>query len=169
MFLQLQLTILSLVQSCKEQNFSQYIECLKALALWFFSLNRTNYRTWLPVHIKYMTDLSKNSPDVLEAFLNGLSPVRKPLKRFSCIPLDQVHKQENIKVKGVAGATRILQEESALRRWMIAGPKCTKDIEDFEELFDFGYEDLNKYHHEESVTTQMKFKSDMRKLSEYWD
>ena len=72
-------------------------------------------------------------------------------------------------MKGVAGATRILQEESALRRWMIAGFECTKDIEDFEELFDFGYEDLNEYHHEESVTTQMKFKSDVQKLSGYWD
>ena len=51
---------------------------------------------------------------------------------------------------------------------MIAGSECAKDIEDFEDLFDFGYEDLNEYHHEESLPTQMHFKADVRKLSEFW-
>ena len=83
---------------------------------------------------------------------------QKPSKRFSCIALDQVHEQENIKVKGVAGVTRVLQEESALRRWMVAGPESAKDIEDFEELLDLGQEDLNEYHHEESISTQIRFK-----------
>ena len=48
---------------------------------------------------------------------------------------------------------------------MIAGSECAKDIEDFEDLFDFGYEDLNEYHHEESLSTQMHFKAGVRKLS----
>ena len=45
---------------------------------------------------------------------------------------------------------------------------CQRHIEDFEDLFDFGYEDLNEYHHEESLPTQMHFKADVRKLSEFW-
>ena len=114
LILSLELTVLSLVRSFREHNFSLYLKSLKKLAPWFFSLYRTHYRRWLPVHIKDMLDLKTNSPDVLEAFMNGCFTGQKSSKRFSCIPLDQVPEQENIKVKGVAGVTRVLQEESAL-------------------------------------------------------
>ena len=100
-FLNLELTILCLIRSFREHNFCLYIHTLKALAPWFFAVNRTRYRRWLPVHLKDMTDLQTKSPDVYTAFMNGFFTGQKTSKRFSCIALDQVHEQENIKVKGL--------------------------------------------------------------------
>ena len=100
-FLNLELTILCLIRLFREHNFCLYIHTLKALAPWFFAVNRTRYRRWLPVHLKDMTDLQTKSPDVYTAFMNGFFTGQKTSKRFSCIALDQVHEQENIKVKGL--------------------------------------------------------------------
>ena len=116
------------MRSFREHNFLLYNESLKALAPWFFPLNPTHYRRWLPVHLKDMNDLKTKNPGVFKAFMNGFFIGQKSSKRYSCIALDQIYEQENIKVKGVAGITRILQEEDTLRRWMIAGPECAKDI-----------------------------------------
>ena len=41
--------------------------------------------------------------------------VSKTKKRFSCMPLDQVHEQENAKIKGKGGGIG-LTDPSALRR-----------------------------------------------------
>ena len=57
--------------------------------------------------------------------------------------LDQIKKQENIKVKGFAGATSIFERQVALIRWMIAGPEHCKILEAFEEFMDIGHNNLN--------------------------
>ena len=62
MILSLELTILSLVRSFREHNFSLYLKTLKCLAPWFFALNHTHYRRWLPVHVKDMADLKNKKP-----------------------------------------------------------------------------------------------------------
>ena len=83
MVLRLEMMILCLVRSFREHNFSKYIECLKALAPWFFALNRTHYKRWLPVHLKDMADLKTMHPDVFEEFMtNGSFTGQKTLKRF---------------------------------------------------------------------------------------
>ena len=65
-----------------------------------------------------MAELPTKHPKVYEAFENGCFTAQKTNKRFSCIPLDQVHEQENVKVKGVGGAMHLLNEQSALNRWL---------------------------------------------------
>lgn len=94
----LELLILTLVRSFREHNFQLYVDTLKSLAPWFFALNRTHYKRWLPVHIKDMEELSTKHSQVYEAFMRGCFSAQKTNKRFSCIPLDQIHEQENVKM-----------------------------------------------------------------------
>lgn len=48
---------------------------------------------------------------------------QKSNKRYSFIALDQIHEQENVKVKSAGGALDILDKGNALRRCMLAGPE----------------------------------------------
>ena len=95
---------------------------MKTVAPWFFALNHTHYQRWLPVHIK----------DMLE-FANGCFTEQKSHRKFSFIGLDQIHEQENIKVKHAGGAFDILDKENALRRWMLAGPEPSNILEDLKD------------------------------------
>ena len=70
-----------------------------------------------------MTELAQKNPEIYKASQNGYFTAQKSLNCFLCIALDQIHEQENIKVKGVGRAVSILEKESALCRWMVADPE----------------------------------------------
>ena len=48
------------------------------------------------------------------------------------MPLDQVHKQENAKVKDKGGVIGLTESPVALRRWMICGPELANCLDKFE-------------------------------------
>ena len=167
--LQLQVNILCLIRSFRESSFQSYIKSLQVLAPWFFLLNRTHYKRWLPFHIKDMLELSKKHPSVYLAFSKGFFTGQKTKNRFSAIPLDQIHEQENIKIKGIAGAASIIEKEKALDRWMIAGPEVSNILEDFEAKFAPKTMDLKGYHHDEGVSVQLRFKAHVERLTSVWE
>lgn len=68
---------------------------------------------------------------IKEEFLNKWI-VSKTSKRFSSIPIDQAHEQENAKVKGKGGVIGLTENPVALRRWMICGPELARCISEFE-------------------------------------
>ena len=45
--------------------------------------------------------------------------VSKTCNKFLSIPIDQIHEQENAKVKGKGGVIGLTENPTALRRWMI--------------------------------------------------
>ena len=49
--------------------------------------------------------------------------LRKTHNKFSCIPIDQAHEQNNDLVKGSGGAVGLTENPKAFRRWMVAGPE----------------------------------------------
>ena len=119
----------------------------------FFALNRTNYQRWLPIHIKDLLELKYRHPSIYKEFMNGCFTGQKSDKRFSFIALDQIHEQDNIKVKNTGGALPILDKEAALRRWMLAGPELKTILEDFEEIFQNEFTDLRD---NEGLSTQLR-------------
>ena len=48
----LETTILAAVRAQRERNLSMYIKCMEYVCYYFFSLDSTFYKRWMPVHSK---------------------------------------------------------------------------------------------------------------------
>ena len=91
--LNMQLLSLMFIRSHRERNFSLYIKTLKALTPWFFALDHHNYARWIQAHIRDMENLPTH---ILQEFEeHGHWIIHKITNRFSAIPIDQAHKQNN--------------------------------------------------------------------------
>jgi len=119
LILRLEKLILMFVRAHRERHFQLYIETLESLMFLFFALDHYNYSRWVSVHLRDMKCL----PPDFKADLEKFWVVSKSSRRFSAIPIDQTHEQENKKVKGKGGAVGLTENPSALKRWMIAGPQ----------------------------------------------
>ncbi len=110
----------------------------------------------------------RNVATVLSAKLptDGHCVVCKTTNRFSTIPIDQAHEQNNEAVKGYGGAVGLTENPSAFRKWMVSGPEqarlLCKRVEE-------GYLAKEKdsehgYHHEEGYSVQKSFKEQAASL-----
>ena len=59
--------------------------------------------------------------------------VSKTNNRFSTIPVDEAHEQENAYVKGSGGGIGLTENPVAFRRWMLAGPELVRLKQQFED------------------------------------
>ena len=118
-----------MIRAHRDHNFSLYVESLKELTPWFFALDHPNYARWLPVHIN---DMEHIPPAVLKQFIeNGFWVVIKMCNKFSAIPIDQAHEQNNKIVKGSGGAVGLTENPTAFRKWIVAGPEQARIIQEF--------------------------------------
>ena len=143
------------VRAHREQDFPLYVESLKALVPWFFALDHQNYARWIPVHIRDMESLPTSIQEEFEE--HGHQVVSKTTNRFSSIPIDQAHEQNNDLVKGSGGAVGLTENPSAFKKWMIAGPEQARLLKEFEQQY-ISEEDNKQQHHEEGMSTQKTFK-----------
>ena len=89
--------------------------------------------------------------------------MQKTNRKFSRIGLNHNHEQLNAKVKSVSGVISLTEHESAIRRWLIAGPQIARLLEEYE---DNEAEILAvRENHDSSRATQRKFKQDVRLLA----
>ena len=91
--------VLIFIRAHREKNFPLYVEALNVLMFMFFAVYHYNSSRWVSVHIR---DIKSLPEDVKEGFMKNWV-VQKTCRRFSAIPLDQTHEQENAKVKGKRG------------------------------------------------------------------
>ena len=86
---------------------------------------------------------------------------------FSKIAIDQVHEQNNDLIKNNDGATHLLNRANSvsLEKWEITTPELTRLISEFEDNF---FINLNKSsaHHEDTLSFQKRFTTDVYKLYE---
>ena len=124
LIMRLETLILLFVRAHREKDFSLYVEVLEELVPLFFALDHINYARWLPIHIRDMKSLP---PSVHEEFtINQRWVVSKTRNKFSAIPIDQAHKQENRIVKEQGGAVGLTKNKIAFRRWMLSGPELAR-------------------------------------------
>ena len=146
--LQMEIDGLIFIGSHRAGNFLLYVESFKKDVPWFFALDHQNYTRWLPLHIRDMQNLSQ--PVMNEFSRNGHWAVHKTNKRFSALPLDQAHEQNNEKVKGSWGAVGLTEKPVAFKKWMVAGPEQARLISEYEDENLPEVED-NNFHHEEGL------------------
>lgn len=159
--LNMEITGLLFIRSHREANFTLYVESLKALVPWFFALDHYNYARWIPVHIRDMETLPQS---ILEEFENhGHWVVHKTQSRFSSIPIDQAHEQNNQVVKGAGGAIGLTENPTAFRKWMVSGPEQARLMVEFEASLPKEGKD-DSFHHEEGLATQRHFKEHVANL-----
>ena len=115
LILYLELVLLEFLRLIRSGNFGLYIDSLKLIVLWMFSLDHHNYARWLLVHISEMDHLHKNHRSVHNEFSRGKCTVQKMNHAFSRINLDHNHEQLHAKVKCVSGVIGLTEDESALR------------------------------------------------------
>ena len=125
--------ILIFVRAHREKNFPLYVHVLEELTPLFFALDHVNYSRWMPVHIRDMKNLPGPIKDEFEQ--HGHWVISKTNKRFSAIPMDQAHEQENAFVKGSGGCIGLTENPVAFRRWMLAGPELARLQRQFEEEY----------------------------------
>ena len=81
--------------------------------------------------------------------------------------LDQVHEQNNKIIKGVGGATSLLntQDESVLIRWETSGLEVARIISEFEDsLYNQGASSSAAKHHEDNKNVRQKFSRDVESV-----
>ena len=161
MILEFEILVLIFVRSHRVNDFEVYIESLEALTPWFFALDHTNYARWVPIHLRDMKSLSSDvKDDCLSCWV-----LRKTHNKFSCIPIDQAHEQNNELVKGSGGAVGLTENPKAFRRWMVAGPEQARLLTEFEGQF-MAQENAQGKHHEQSLSVQDLFKIHSNSLYE---
>ena len=57
---------------------------------------------------------------------------RQESKAFSKIPTDQANEQNNASEKGDGGTVGLTENDAALRRWTVGGPKMDRLVQEFE-------------------------------------
>lgn len=132
--LNLELLVFCFIRSYRESDFELYRESLSELIPFFFALDHTHYARWLPVHLRDMLSLERKHPDVFKEFSGGSFAVSKTQKAFSSMAIDQAHEQNNAVIKGDGGAVGLTEDQSALRRWMVAGPEISRLVDEYYDI-----------------------------------
>ena len=158
--LRLELIIFMFVRAHREKDFNIYIETLENLTGFFFALDHYNYARWLPIHIRDM----KSLPATFFTDFKQHWVVSKTKNRFSSMPLDQSHEQENAKVKGKGGVIGLTENPTALEQWLICGPEIAKCLSEFESQTTRHETSAIHLHHEEGFAAQTKIQQQVKSL-----
>ena len=93
--------------------------------------------------------------------------VQKTNHRFSTIPLDYAHEQENGKFKGKGGIIGLTQEPQALKKWIISAPEKARVLPEFENVFKHDTDlELDYRHDDENMSMQSAFQKEISSLIE---
>ena len=162
MILDLQIDILLFIRSIRESNFHLYVLCLKKLMKWIFAMNHFHYARWLSVHLFDLVHLHLECPDVFEAFSNGKFSFDKTTRGFSSMALDQLHEQNNEVIKGVQGATDVMNREDqvGVERWGLCSPELAVIASNFHKTSG-KHESEKTKHHEDTAAFQKRFSRDV--------
>ena len=142
-----QIEILLFIRSIRESNF---MSCVRSLMKWLFASDHYNYARWASVHLRDLTGVHLTCPDVFREFNDGHFSFQKTKRKFSKMALDQCHEQNNELIKGISGATHLLNrnDETSLERWETSTPELARLITEFEESFDNKRNECDTQHHE---------------------
>ena len=168
MILNFEIQYLMFVRSLRQGNFNLYLSTLHRFLKWLFALDRFHYARWATIFWFLLVLLQYRCPNEYKQFLAGNFSFLKTNTEFSRMGLDQLHEQNNKFIKGVSGATSLINraDDSALIRWELCGPEICRILQDFEASADGPTHDNDrpKKHHENNPTFKKDFSSDTARL-----
>ena len=164
--LSMELTIFILIRSFREANFSLYCQALSDLIPYLFANNDTNHAPWLSVHLRDMLTMESKHPALAQEFKMGNFAVHKTKRDFSALALDQAHEQANAAIKADGRAIGLTENLSALRRWMVSGPKVSHLVSIHEMEAQNKEASDHFLHHEQTPHAQKTFLERVQKLSQ---
>lgn len=85
-----------------------------------------NYVRAIAIHLRDMIMLRDKHPGIFAEFCKGKFTVNKTRRPFSRTALDESHEQNNACVKGDGRAVGLIENSSALLRWMVSGPEMSQ-------------------------------------------
>ena len=157
--------MLIFIRSFREGNFQLYFESLWSLLKWYFAIDKYNYARWATIHWSDLAKLQDVCPSIYSEMTNGYFSFQKTNRKFSRMALDQIHEQNTTDIKGVSGATNLLNrvDNSELSRWELCGPDLVRLVTEFENNWDKnGIEEMPP-HHEEKPQFQKTIFDDVQK------
>ena len=93
------------------------------------------------------------------------SKVCKPTKLFSSIALDRCHEQVNAVAIGEGGAVGLTANPAAIKRWMVAGRRLSRMVQEFEGSNSLTEENVTN--HEKPAVQNAFFKDVLNTVSSY--
>ena len=156
---ELELLMCRFIRSLREGHFPLYVQVCDELCTWFRVIDHTNYARWLSVHVRDMFQLSETHPDIHAKFLKGTFVVQKSPQKFSLIGKDQSHEQSNKSIQSHGGAVVLHDIPETLTLFMLAGPDCSRCVEDFEVVLDTPRS--STVHHEEAHSLHVRYRKDV--------
>ena len=163
----LQIEILVFVRSIRKGNFHLCVQSLRNLLKWFFALDHTNYSRRLTIHLLDLILLPTIHRDVYWQMLKGVFNFTKKPCHFWRIALDQIHEQNNKIIKGVGGASSLLntKDESTLIRWEKCDSEVVRIVSEFEDsLYNQHASSSAAKYHENKEKFRQKFNRDVESV-----
>ena len=172
MILGLQIEILLYVRSLRESNFQLYVSALACFMKWFFAMDHYKYARWCSAHLFDLSNLEFTAPSLYEEFNTGNFSFQKTMRNFSSLAPDQVHEQNNEKIKGLGGAIHPLNrpvlnrpDSTGLEGWGTSGPELVCLLSEFEEGINRPSKSQRVLpHHEDTPAFQQQFTFDVRRV-----
>ena len=135
LILNFQIQVLIFVRSVRTGNFLLYRETLFYFLKWFFALDKYNYSLWLTVYWLDIASLDQCCPVVFCNFMNGNFSFSKTNTLFPRFALDQLHEKNNKVIKGISGATSVINRKGE-SCWALSGPELAEIISQFENEYE---------------------------------
>ena len=162
--------LLSFIKVERTSNWELHFNSTKAMATYFFAMDRTNYSRWLPVYLVDMQTLDSVDPSVKHEFLNGNHAVNRSQNSFGQVWTDMALEQSvNLDSKSKGGIVGITQKPEALERWFLTCHERAAITPAIKEMC--GIEDSERVgtHKESSLARIRRDEEDVEKLMEMFD
>ena len=143
------------LKSLRTGDFHSFLDCLKCMLPWFFALDHTQYARWMSVLVQDLLCLEMKQSEMYAALVKGYFTVRKNSRVFSNMGIDQAHEQNNKILKNDGGVIGILDNQSALLKWAIAGQIISHILKPESS------ENLCTMHHEDTLKYESDFRQDI--------
>jgi len=98
-----------------------------------------------------------------------LLTITKTDARFSAITIDQDHEQNNAMVQGEGSALGLMENPSALRRWMLSGPEMARLVNEFDASAAPETNPESRFHHEAKKGFHAAFHRDGKSLVQVFE
>ena len=130
------LNLLIFVRSVREGNFNLFVSSLKQVVKWYYACDHYHYASWVTVHLYDLVNLPTKSPYLYKCFLDSYFAFQKSNKKLSLMGIDQAHEQNNAVIKGIGGATSVLNKDdkSGLAWWQLCLHELSLIINEYESI-----------------------------------